>query len=112
MMSNAQWRRSAHMNNGQFEIPRIQTTRRVVPNTGIYKLLEQQTNSANPIPAGEIMGAVRVGIASRFTRVVCAKCANRWKIRCFSVVLSYRFTVNKMILEISIRVKTSNQRTT
>ncbi len=41
----------------------------------------------------------------RFTRVVCAKCATGGKMMMLSVVLSIGFTVNKMILEISIRAK-------
>ncbi len=50
------------MNNGQFETLYIDPEGRTKYGY-IIKLLEQQTNSANPIPAGEIMGAVRVGIA-------------------------------------------------
>ncbi len=44
------------------------------------------------------MGAVRVtrSIASRFTRVVCAKCATGGMMM-LSVVLSIRFTVNKIL---------------
>ncbi len=58
------------------------------------KLLEQQTNSANPIPAGS-----GVGIASRFTRSF-SEVRNRWKDDdAFRRLIIYRFTVNKMILK-------------
>ncbi len=84
-----------HMNNGSLK-PCILTTRRVVPNTGIYKLLEQQTNSANlDTRRGEIMVRVRAGIASRLPESLVRSAqqvedddARR---------LIYRFTVNKMI---------------
>ncbi len=49
-----------------------------VPNTVYNKLLKQQTNSANLIPAGEIMGS---GLSWYCVKIspgaVCAKCANR-----------------------------------
>ncbi len=57
---------------------------------GIAKLLEQQTNSAKSwIPAGEIMGAVRVGGLRRDLpeSFLCEVC-NRWKMMMLSVVLS------------------------
>ncbi len=57
---------TAHMNNGQFPMD----DRRSHQIRAYNKLLEQQTRTANLIPAGEIKGAVRVGIASRFTWVV------------------------------------------
>ncbi len=50
-MSNAR-AADAHMNNGQFKPCAIDSTRGLYQDGQVHKLLEQQTNSANPIPAG------------------------------------------------------------
>ncbi len=69
----------------------------VVPNTEyIINYLEQQTNNANPTCRGEIMGAVGVGIASRYESF-CAKCVQQVEDDDAFCRLIYRFTVNKMI---------------
>ncbi len=76
MMSNAHGRKHMrNMNNARKKLEtRTLTALGFVPNTGIINCWNANDRTANPIPAGENMGAVRVGIASRFTRVVCAKC--------------------------------------
>ncbi len=87
------------MNNGQFE---TLYDGRPGGRTKLWYmawLLEQQTNSANPIPAGEIMGCGRVGIASRFTRVVYCEVMQQVEDDDAFCRLIYRFTVNKMILK-------------
>ncbi len=56
------------------------------------------------------MGAVRVGIASRF-RVVSVKCATGGKMMMFSVILSIGLFKQQDDTEISIRAKTrTNER--
>ncbi len=53
----------AHMNNGQFEIPVTLDDPRVAQIRVYNKLLEQQTNSANPIP--QVKSWVRSELALR-----------------------------------------------
>ncbi len=93
-----------HMNNGSLKLLYIDDPEGRT-KYGDNKLLEQQTNSANLIPAGW-----KSWVRSELVQVkiypsrLCEVC-NKWKMICFLSFLSYRFTVNKMIPEISIRAK-------
>ena len=99
MMSNAHGRKHMHMNNGQFQTLYIGRPGGSYQVRVYNKLLEQQTNSANPIPAG-VKSWVRSELVLRedlpesFVRSVQQVEDDDAFCR-----LIYRFTINKMILK-------------
>ncbi len=87
----------AHMNNAGSLKPGLDDPERSTTTPpGICKLLEQQTNSANPIPAGgEIMGAgPRIGVRQRFTLSFVRSVQQVEDDDAFCRLI-YRFTVNR-----------------
>ncbi len=104
MMSNAHGRKHMHMNNGTFETLYIDDPEGRTKYGYIINCWNNR-RTALTHTCGETSGAVRVGIASRFTRVVCAKCATGGRWWCFTSYLSVS-CVNKMILKYQSGLKT------
>ncbi len=112
MMSNAHGRKHMRaMNNGSLKPCTLDDPEWSYQIRYIINCWNNRPNSATRYPQDEIAGCGPSWYCVKITSVVCAKCATGGRLYASFLSSYLSATVNKMILEISIRAKTrTNER--